>query len=102
MREEDNKALGVGYLVEEDKLYIKTTINCSKRRGKMRIGQNLREEEVREQTSNPLTRRGLLSQVASLYDPIGLAAPLKQKGAILVRKAFQEAGSGGAMRDTLG
>lgn len=39
---------------------------------------------------NPLTRRALLSQVAGLYDPIGLVMPTKQKGAILVRKAFQE------------
>lgn len=40
-------------------------------------------------TPNPLTRRELLSQVAGLYDPIGLVTPAKQKGAILVRKAFQ-------------
>ena len=44
-------------------------------------------------TPNPLTRRVLLSQVAGLYDPIGLVTPLKQKGVILVRRAFQEAGN---------
>lgn len=42
----------------------------------------------------------MLSQVASLYDPIGLATPLKQKGDILVRKAFQEAGGKTLTRDT--
>lgn len=47
----------------------------------MRISQNLLGEEVREKTPDPLTRRQLLSQVASLYDPMGLV------GAILVRKA---------------
>jgi hypothetical protein len=57
------------------------------------VGQNLLGEEVRGKTPNPLTRRQLLSQVASLYDPIGLVTPAKQKGAILVRRAFQEAGS---------
>lgn len=56
----------------------------------MRVGKDLLEEEVRTETPNPLTRRALLSQVAALYDPIGLVAPVKQKGAILVRKAFQE------------
>ncbi len=66
----------------------------------MRISQNLVEEEVRKKTPNPLTRRQLLSQVASLYDPIGLATPAKQKGAILVRKAFQEAGGKTLTRDT--
>ncbi|KAB5567602.1 hypothetical protein PHYPO_G00234660 [Pangasianodon hypophthalmus] len=99
MREGDNKALGVGYLVENDKLYPMTSINFSKRKKKMRVGQNLLEEEVRGKTPSPLTRRQLLSQVASLYDPIGLVTPAKQKGAILVRKAFQEA-SGSLTRDT--
>lgn len=88
MRREDSEALGVGYLVEEDKLYPMTSINFSKRKKKMRVGKNLLEEEVK--TPNPLTRRELLSQVASLYDPIGLITPAKRKGAILVRKAFQE------------
>lgn len=41
-----------------------------------------------------------MSQVASLYDPIGLVKPLKQKGAILVRKAFQQAGGGSHARET--
>lgn len=90
MRREDSEALGVGYLVEEDKLYPMTSINFSKRKKKMRVGKNLLEEEVRGKTPNPLTRRELLSQVASLYDPIGLITPAKRKGAILVRKAFQE------------
>ena len=99
MKEGDNKALGVGYLVESDKLYPMTSINFSKRRKKMRVGQNLLGEEVRGKTPNPLTRRQLLSQVASLYDPIGLVTPAKQKGAILVRRAFQEAGNS-TTRDT--
>ncbi|XP_039503109.1 uncharacterized protein LOC120459751 [Pimephales promelas] len=100
IREGDNKALGVGYLVEPDKLYLMTSINFSKRKRKMRMSKNLIEEEVRGKTPNPLTRRQLLSQVASLYDPIGLATPAKQKGAILVRKAFQEAGGKTLSRDT--
>ena len=59
----------------------------------MRLGQNLLQEQVRPQTPDPLTRRELLSQVAGLYDPSGLVTPEKQKGAILVRRAFQEAKS---------
>lgn len=53
MKREDNKALGVGYLVEEDKLYPMTSINFSKRKKKMRIGKNLLVEEVRGKTPNP-------------------------------------------------
>lgn len=100
MRDEDNKALGVGYDTEEDKLYMLTSINFSKKRKKMRMGKNLTKDEVRPGTPNPLSRRELLSQVAGLYDPIGLVAPLKQKGAILVRKAFQETGGGSMTHET--
>lgn len=42
----------------------------------MRLGQDLLREEVRRQTPDPLTRRELLSQVSSLYDPLGLALGL--------------------------
>ncbi|KAG1941179.1 hypothetical protein F2P79_016312 [Pimephales promelas] len=92
LREEDNKALGVGYLVQEDKLFVMVSINFSRRKKKMRTEIDLTEEEVEVKTPNPLTRRVLLSQIAGLYDPIGLVTPVKQKGVILVRRAFQEAG----------
>ena len=100
MQEEENKALGMGYDVESDELSMMTSVNFSKRKGKMRTGINLREDEIRESTPTALTRRMLLSQQAALYDPAGLAAPAKQKGAILVRKAFQEAGGGSMTKET--
>ena len=100
MRDEDNKALGIGYKVEDDQLYMMTSINFSKRKKKMRVGKGLLRMEVKPGTPNPLTRRDLVSQVAGLYDPIGLVSPLKQKGAILVRRAFQEAGGGKLTRET--
>ncbi len=58
----------------------------------MRTEIDLTEDEVEVKTPNPLTRRVLLSQIAGLYDPIGLASPVKQKDLILVRRAYQEAG----------
>lgn len=66
----------------------------------MRLGHDLLREEVREQTPDPLTRRELLSQVSGLYDPLGLVTPVKQKGAILVRRAFQEAKVKHCLEDT--
>ncbi|XP_060783164.1 uncharacterized protein LOC132890373 [Neoarius graeffei] len=88
---EDNKALGLGYTVDDGKLHVMVAVNFSKKRKKMHLGQDLLKEQVREQTPDPLTRRELLSQVSGLYDPLGLVAPAKQKGAILIRRAFQEA-----------
>ncbi|KAJ8346500.1 hypothetical protein SKAU_G00279010 [Synaphobranchus kaupii] len=100
LRDVENKALGIGYQVDQDQLYVMTSINFSRRKKKMRVGLNLLEEEVRKGTPDPLTRRELLSQIAGLYDPIGLVTPAKQKGTILVRRAFQEAERGSLTKET--
>jgi len=76
--DDDNKALGLGYDVKEDKLRVMMSINFSKRKKKMRLGQNLVQEQVRVQTPDPLTQRELLSQVSGVYDPVGLVTPAKQ------------------------
>lgn len=76
LNDSDNKALGLGYVVEEDMLHVMTTINFSKRK-KMRLAQNLSHEHVRAQTPNPLTRRELISQVSGVYDPLGLVTPVR-------------------------
>lgn len=49
----------------------------------MRVGKDLLKEVVSPETPKPLTGWELLSQVAGLYDLIGLVTPAKQK----VRKA---------------
>lgn len=99
-QDEESKALGVSYEPETDKLRMMMSINFSKKRGKMRTGLDLREDEVRRNTPNPLTRRMLLSQIAAFYDPIGLATPAKQKGVMLVRESYQEAGKDNPTKDT--
>ena len=68
----DNKALGIGYQVEEDKPYILASINFSKQKRNLRVGKDLPKEEVRPETPNPLTR-----------------------------KSFQETGGGKLTRETL-
>lgn len=62
LSEENNKALGLGYDPESDKLRLMVAVNFSKK--KMRLGENLLKDEVRAQVPNPLTRRELLSQVS--------------------------------------
>lgn len=100
MQDEESKALRVGYEPETDKLWIMMSMNFSKKQGKMRMGLDLREDEVRSNTPNPLTRRVLLSQIAAFYDPIGLATPAKQKGVMLVRESCQEAGKDNSTKDS--
>lgn len=40
-------------MVEEDKIYIMTSVNFSKRKKKMRTGQNLLEDKVKLKMPNP-------------------------------------------------
>lgn len=100
LTKEDNKALGLGYTIGDDKLHVMVAVNFSKKKRKVRCSPNLVKGEIRGQTPDPLTRRELLSQVSGLYDPLGLVTPAKQKGAILVRRAFQEAKCMYSMEDT--
>ena len=78
----------MGYHVGEDKLFLMVAINFSARKKKIHTELDLTMEDIEEKTPDPLTPRMLLSQVAGLYDPLGLVMPLKQKGVILVRRAF--------------
>jgi hypothetical protein len=39
---------------------------------------------------NPFTRRGLLSAVSSIFDPIGFLSPFTVSGRMLLRKACPE------------
>lgn len=101
LKKDDNKALGLGYSLEDDKLHVMVGINFLKRKKKIRLGQDFQPELVRVQTPDPLTRRELLSQVSGLYGPVCLTTPAKKKGAILVQRAFQEAKpKGSIIKDT--
>lgn len=57
----------------------------------MRTGLDLKEDEIRSSTPDPLTQHMFLSQTVGFYDPIGLASPAKQKGMMLIRDSYQEA-----------
>ncbi|XP_060768409.1 uncharacterized protein LOC132875561 isoform X2 [Neoarius graeffei] len=45
LTEEDNKALGLGYTIDDDKLHVMVAVNFSKKRKKMRLGQDLLKEQ---------------------------------------------------------
>lgn len=80
LSEENSKVLGLGYDSERDNLHLMIAVNFSKKKKKMKLGENLSREEVRTHVLDPLNRRGLFSQVSGLYDFLSLATPVKQKG----------------------
>jgi len=62
LRDEDNKALVVGYHVGEDKLFLIMAVNSSARKKKIRTELDVTMEDIEEKTPDPLTCRMLLSQ----------------------------------------
>ena len=91
IKPEEVRALGLGYDVKEDKLYITSAVNFSKKMQRMHLGPNLEESQVDDALPQDLTKRIVLTQMMKLFDPIGLACPFKMKGAILFRKTWQKA-----------
>ena len=82
---DESRALGLGYDVEKDEMYIITSINFSKKIQKMRTGPDLLEEEIQSSLPENLTKREILSQLMGVFDPAGLVSPAKMKGSILFK-----------------
>ncbi|XP_037774994.1 uncharacterized protein LOC119572052 [Penaeus monodon] len=52
---------------------------------KVRSGPNLNSDEIDDKFPEHLTRRMILSQIASIYDPLGFAVPVLLKAKFLMR-----------------
>lgn len=60
-------------------------VNFSPRVIKIRSGPNLERDETDAKFSGILTRRMILSQISSVYDPLGFAVPVILQGKVLMR-----------------
>ena len=52
----------------------------------IRTGADISKDQVKELNPLSFTKREIYSQVNSIYDPIGLVAPVTMKAKILIRK----------------
>ena len=64
--------LGVPWQTETDTIRMKFAVNPSPRVKKVRTGAPLRPDQAAEIRSLSITRRMMLSQIYSIYDPLGL------------------------------
>ena len=78
------KVLDLVWRPKEDELKFKVRINFSLKVRKIRSGPDIREEEVLEKVPGNLTKREALSQISSIYDPLGLITPALMKGKLLM------------------
>ena len=83
MKTAHEKVLGVVWNPITDNFYFKVKLNLTPKSKKRRPKQN---QGTTTNTSKILTKRIILSQVNSVYDPLGLASPLTVRAKILMRR----------------
>ena len=85
MKTAHEKVLGVVWNPITDNFYFKVKLNFTPKSKKQHPKQN---QGTTTNTSMILTKRIILSQVNSVYDPLGLASPLTVRAKILMRRLW--------------
>ena len=81
--------LGAHYRATDDSLFFPVKLNFSPRRRKVPTGPNLTVKDLPDGIPSELTRRIVLAQVMSIYDPLGLLCPLVLQAKILLRRTWE-------------
>ena len=81
------KVLGVAWNPVEDKFCFKVKLNFSERK-KLRTEPDIKWHQLQEKIPQDLTKRMILSQVNSIYDPLGLAGPFTVRAKIMMRQLW--------------
>ena len=80
--------LGTQWNPVKDTLSFQVTLNFSKKKRGVRSQPNIKREEVSLNIPETLTKRLVLQQVMSIYDPMGLASPFTLLGKIYLRETW--------------
>lgn len=76
-----DKVLGVAWNPVNDQFCFKVKLNFSERKRKLRTEPDLEPNQIPVN----LTKRKILSQINSVYDPLGLAGPFTVQAKIMMR-----------------
>lgn len=93
------KVLGMQWDPKNDELLFKIRVNFSQKFRKIRSGPDMSREDCENSFPSILTRRMILSQVASIYDPLGLVLPVTLKAKIMMRTLISREDTHGRMTD---
>ena len=85
---EKQKALGTVWNPGKDCFHFEVKLNFSPKSKKLRMGPDLKSEQIPSEIPDLLTKRMILSQVNSIYDPLGLAGPFTVRAKILMRRLW--------------
>ena len=82
------KVLGVCWRPVEDLFCFKVTLNFSRRKRKLYTEPDIESHQLKERFPVKLTKRMILSQINSIYDPLGLTDPFTVRAKIMMRKLW--------------
>ncbi|XP_076028384.1 uncharacterized protein LOC143017480 [Oratosquilla oratoria] len=87
---ETEKVLGMSWDIKSDQFYYSVRINFSPKQNKIHSRPNLLNEELESKFPQDLTRRMVLSQIASVFDPLGLVQPFLLSAKLLMREMIMD------------
>ena len=87
-QEEAQKILGLRWNPEEDVFTFDIHLNFSPKVRNLRTGPDVDRDFLQSNDSIVLTKRMILSQINSIYDPLGLVSPFTVRAKILMRKLW--------------
>ncbi|XP_068223879.1 uncharacterized protein [Palaemon carinicauda] len=85
-KREKEKVLGIVWDPHRDRLVYEVKINFSPKHRKIHTEPNLAPDDLMVNVPQYLTRRMLLSQIASQYDPLGLVCPVTLRAKLMMRQ----------------
>ncbi|XP_066941064.1 uncharacterized protein [Macrobrachium rosenbergii] len=85
LKTDKEKVLGLNWNPKEDLFFYVIKINFSKKVKNIRMEPPIKKSEINEKLPNTLNRRMVLSQTASVYDPLGFIVPFTLKAKLLMR-----------------
>ena len=79
------RVLGMQWYPAADEFCFEVKLNFSAKRRGVRIDANITKNGVIDEIPEIFTKRLVLSQIATIYDPLGLISPFILKGKLLMR-----------------
>jgi len=86
--DENLRLLGVGWNPEKDTVVFEVTLNFSKKKKGIHTGPNLKKSDLPQALPTVLTRRIVLGQVMTIYDPLGFICPYTLFGKVYLRETW--------------
>jgi hypothetical protein len=83
------RVLGVSWNSHDDVILFQVCLNFSQKKKGERTGQNLTAEDIPAAIPDVLTRRIVLEQVMSIFDPLGLLSPFTMYAKLCLRETWE-------------